>query len=181
MATVINTYARAFADVVMSNHLDPARTLAETRQIAELFRDNKPLREVWQTPSVLPEQKRAVLDAIVQRAGVSRPVRNFVAVVIDKRRTKLLTEIVEQFAQELNQRLGFAEAEVTTARELGANERAELERDLARVTGKGIRARYAQDQSILGGAIARVGSTVYDGSVKGQLARIRQQLVSGGA
>jgi F-type H+-transporting ATPase subunit delta len=179
MATVINTYARAFADVVMSNHLDPARTLAEAQQIAALFRENKALREVWVTPSILPEQKRAVLDAIVQRAGISRPVRNFVAVVIDKRRTKFLSEIVEQFAQELNQRLGFAEAEVTSARELGVDERTELEGDLARVIGKKIRARYAQDQSILGGAIARVGSTVYDGSVKGQLERIRQQLVSG--
>lgn len=181
MATVINTYARAFADVVMSNHLDPARTLAESQQIATLFRENKSLREVWVTPSISPDQKRAVLDAIVQRAGVSRPVRNFVAVVIDKRRTKFLAEIVEQFAQELNQRLGFAEAEVTTARELAADERGELERDLARVIGKKIRARYAEDQSILGGAIARVGSTVYDGSVKGQLERIRQQLIAGGA
>jgi F-type H+-transporting ATPase subunit delta len=120
-----------------------------------------------------------VLDAIVQRAGISRPVRNFVAVVIDKGRVRVFEDIVAQFAQELNQRLGFAEAEVTTARELGANERTGLEADLARVTGKRIRARYEQDRSILGGAIARVGSTVYDGSVKGQLARIRQLLALG--
>ena len=113
----------------------------------------------------------------MQRAGISRPVRNLIAVLIDKRRTKFLSEIVEQFGQELNQRLGFAEAAVTTARELDVDERGELERDLARVTGKKIRARYAQDKEILGGAIARVGSTVYDGSVKGQLERIKQLLV----
>ena len=83
-----------------------------------------------------------------------------------------------QFAQELNHRLGFAEAAITTARELNADERVELEGDLARVTGKNIRAKYAQDGTILGGAIARVGSTVYDGSVKGQLERLRQQLIS---
>src|SRR5438045_158268 len=136
MATVINTYARAFADVVMSNRLDAARTLGEAQQIAGLFRDNKALREVWEAPSISPEQKRSVLDAIVQRVGISRPVRNLVAVLIDKRRTKFLSEIVEQFGQELNRRLGFAEAEVTTSRELAADERAELERDLARVTGK---------------------------------------------
>ena len=178
MATVINTYARAFADVVMSNRLDPARTLAETQQIAALVRDTKELREVWENPSIPAEQKRAVLDGIVQRGGLSRPVRNFIAVVIDKGRIRLLNEIVKQFAQELNQRLGFAEADVITARELGPSERAELEADLSRVTGKKIRARYEQDRSILGGAIARVGSTVYDGSVKGQLERIRRQLVS---
>ena len=178
MASVVNTYARAFADVVMANRLDAARTLAGTQQISSLVRDSKELREVWENPSIPSEQKRAVLDAIVQRAGMSRPVRNFIAVLIDKGRIRLLSEIVAQFAQELNQRLGFAEAEVITARELAASERTALEADLARVTGKSIRARYEQDRSILGGAIARVGSTVYDGSVKGQLERIRQQLVS---
>jgi F-type H+-transporting ATPase subunit delta len=119
-----------------------------------------------------------VLDAIAQRAGISRPVRNFIAVLIDKRRTRFLAEIVAQFAQELNQRLGFADAQITTARELGVTERTALEQDLTRVTGKTVRARYEQDPAILGGAIARVGSTVYDGSVKGQLERLRQQLAS---
>jgi F-type H+-transporting ATPase subunit delta len=180
MATVTNTYARAFADVVMSKHLDPARTLAEAQQMAAMFRDSKALREVWEAPSVSGEQKRAVLDAIVKRAGVSRPVRNLVAVLIDKRRTKFLGEIVEHFAQELNLRMGFAEAEITSARELNAGERGDLERDLARVTGKGIRAKYVEDRVLLGGAIARVGSTVYDGSVKGQLERIRAELATSG-
>lgn len=178
MATVVNTYARAFADVVTDARLDAARTLAEAQQIAGLVRDNKGLRDVWENPSIPAEQKRAVLDGIVQRLGIARPVRNFVAVLIDKGRIRLVSEIVAQFAQELNQRLGFADAEVISARELGASERTALEADLARVTGKRIRARYQQDGSILGGAIARVGSTVYDGSVKGQLERIRKQLVS---
>jgi F-type H+-transporting ATPase subunit delta len=176
MATVISTYARAFAEVVMADHLDPGQTLAEAQQIAALLRESKELREVWSAPSIPAEQKRALLDAIVQRAGISRQVRNFAAVIIDKRRAKFFGEIVTQFAQELNQRLGFAEAEVTTVRELSAEERSELERDLARVTGKRIKAHYTQNQIVLGGAIARVGSTVYDGSVKGQLERIRQLL-----
>jgi F-type H+-transporting ATPase subunit delta len=178
MATVISTYARAFADVVMDKRLDAAKTLAEAQQISALVRDSKVLREVWETPSIAAEQKRAVLDAIVKRAGISQMVRNFVAVLIDKRRMKFLDEIVAQFAQELSQRLGFAEAEITTARELKADERKELEQDLARVTGKKIKARYDQDKGILGGAVARVGSTVFDGSVRGQLERIRQQLTS---
>ena len=178
MASVVNTYARAFADAVVGNRLDAGRTLAETQQISSLVRDSKELREVWENPSIPSEQKRAVLDGIVQRGGMSRPVRNFFAVLIDKGRMRWLSEIVAQFAQELNQRLGFAEAEVITARELAASERTALEADLARVTGKKIRARYEQDRTILGGAIARVGSTVYDGSIKGQLERIRQQLVS---
>lgn len=176
MATVVNTYARAFAEVVMGNRLDPSRTLAEAQQIAALAQESKALREVWDNPSIPAEQKRAVLDAIVQRAQISRPVRNFVAVLIDKGRTRFLSEIVEQFAHDLNQRLGIAEAKITTARPLLPEERAALESDLSRVTGKKIRAQYQQDPSVLGGAIARVGSTVYDGSVKGQLERIRQLL-----
>jgi F-type H+-transporting ATPase subunit delta len=74
--------------------------------------------------------------------------------------------------------LGFAEAEIITTRELSADERSALEADLGKVTGKKIRARYDQDRSILGGAIARVGSTVYDGSLKGQLEKIRHQLTT---
>jgi F-type H+-transporting ATPase subunit delta len=177
MASVVNTYARAFTDVVMEKRLDAARTVAETQQIAALVRDSKPLREVWDNPSIPAEQKRAVLDGIVQRAGISKMVRNFFAVLIDKGRTRFISEIVQQFAEDLNQRLGIAEAQITTARELGPEERSELEADLARATGKRIRARYARDGSVLGGVIARVGSTVYDGSVKGQLERIRQRLV----
>jgi F-type H+-transporting ATPase subunit delta len=178
MATVTNTYARAFADVVMDKRLDPAATLAEAQQMAAFARDNKGLREVWDAPAITADQKRAVLDSIVKRAGISRPVRNFVAVLIDHRRTRFIGEIVTQFAQELNQRLGFAEAEVTTTRELSADEKTKLEADITKVTSKRIRATYIKDTSILGGAIARVGSTVYDGSVRGQLEKIRQQLVN---
>jgi len=178
MATVTNTYARAFADVVMSMRLDPAVALAEAQQMAAFSRDNKGLREVWDAPAISAEKKRAVLDSIVKRAGISRPVRNFVAVLIDHRRTRFIGEIVIQFAQELNQRLGFAEAEVTTARELSDDERTTLEADLAKVTRKRIRANYTKDATILGGAIARVGSTVYDGSVKGQLEKMRQLLAA---
>lgn len=176
MASVVNTYARAFADVVVDKRLDPAKTLAEAQQISALVRESGELREVWVAPSIPAEQKRAVLDAIVKRVGISQMVRNFIAVLIDKGRVNFLQEIVAEFAHELNQRLGFAEAEITTTRELSADERSALEADLAKVTGKKIRARYDQDRSILGGAIARVGSTVYDGSVKGQLEKIREQL-----
>ena len=86
--------------------------------MAQLVAESKQLREVWETPSIPAEQKRAVLDAIVARDGISRPVRNFVAVLIDHRRTSFLTAIVKQFELELDRRMGFAEAEITSAREL---------------------------------------------------------------
>lgn len=178
MASVPSTYARAFADVVVANRLDAAKILAETEQIAALVRENRDLREVWETPSIPSEQKRAVLDGIVQRTGISQPVRNFVAVVMDKGRMKFLSEIVGRFREDLNRYMGIAEAEITTVRDLTSEERSELERNLERATGKTIRAQYAEDRAILGGVVARVGGTVFDGSVRGQLERMRRQMTS---
>jgi len=178
MASVTNTYARAFADVVFAGRLDADRTLREAQSMAELVASNKTLREVWETPSIAAERKRAVLDAIVAREGISRPVRNFMAVLIDHRRVAFLGPIVKQFEQELYARMGFAEAEITSARALGDDERRGLESEVAKLTGKKVRARYAQDPSVLGGAIVKVGSTIYDGSVKGQLERIKEAISS---
>ena len=110
MASVTSTYARAFADVVFDQHLDPAKTLQEAQSLAQLAASSRELREVWEAPSIPAEQKRALLDAIVARAGFSRPVRNFVAVLIDHRRIKFLDPIVKEFEQELNRRMGFVEA-----------------------------------------------------------------------
>jgi F-type H+-transporting ATPase subunit delta len=176
MATVINTYARAFADVVFDSHLDPAQTLKEAQDLAELVAANKQLRDVWATPSIPAEQKRAVLDAIIKREGVSRQVRNFVAVLMDHRRISFLAAIVKQFELELDARMGFVEAQITSARELGDAECGVLETQLQAMVGKKVRARYSRDTSLLGGAVVRVGSTIYDGSVEGQLERIREAL-----
>jgi F-type H+-transporting ATPase subunit delta len=176
MASVTNTYARAFADAVFGGRLDPDKTLQEAQAVAELVAGSKELRAVWETPSITAEQKRAVLDAVVARQGISSTVRNFIAVLIDHRRINFLGPIVRQFAQELNQRLGFTEAEITSARELNQADRGNLEAQMQKLTGKKIRARYSLDESLLGGAVVKVGSTIYDGSVEGQLDRIKQAL-----
>ena len=123
------------------------------------------------------DRKRAVLDAITPRLGTTRQVRNFVAVVTDHRRLPLFSEILKQLEQELNDRQGFAEAQVSSARQLSDPEKQMLEAEIAKMTGKKVRARYEQDASLLGGAVVQVGSTIYDGSVKGQLEKIREQLV----
>jgi F-type H+-transporting ATPase subunit delta len=176
MASVTNTYARAFADAVFDGHLDPEKTLQEAQAVVELVAGSKELRAVWEAPSITAEQKRAVLDAIVAREGISKTVRNFMAVLIDHRRVNFLQPIVKQFELELNQRLGFVEAEITSARELDSADRSTLEARMEKLTGKKVKARYARDESILGGAVVKIGSTIYDGSVNGQLERMRQAL-----
>jgi len=178
MASVTSTYARALADVVFAQYLDPGKTLQEAQSLAHLVVSSQQLREVWEAPSIPAEQKRALLDAIVARENVSRPVRNFMAVLMDHRRIKFLEPIVTEFGQELNRRLGFTEAEIISARELGPEERNALESQVQSLTGRKVRARYAQDSALLGGAIVKVGSTIYDGSVKGQLQRIREAISS---
>jgi F-type H+-transporting ATPase subunit delta len=181
LASVVGTYARAFADVVMtkSNLLDPARMLEELHGIEALLKESDQLRRVLENPSIPGNSKRAVLDAITQRLGTTRQVRNFVAVITDNRRLPLFSEILKQVEQELDDRQGFAEAQVSSARQLNDPERQMLEVEIAKMTGKKVRARYAQDASLLGGAVVQVGSTIYDGSVKGQLEKIWEQLVEG--
>src|SRR5260370_41945714 len=137
-----------------------------------------PVRRGLENPSIPGDRKRAVLDAIPKRLGTARQVRNFMAVLTDHRRLPLFGEILKQLEQELNDRQGIADAQVSSARQLSAPEKQMIEAEIRNMTGeKKVRARYEQDPSLLGGAVVQVGSTIYDGSVKGQLERIREQLV----
>ena len=186
MASVASTYARAFADVVLSAHLDANRTVGGLHRIVGLLAESEDLRRVWENPAVPAEQKRSLLDAIVQREEIEKHVRNLVAVLIDHRRIGMLDDmlrqflarIVEQLKKELDARMGFAEAHITSARELGDAERQALEAQIEKVTGKKVRAQFGLDATLLGGAVVRVGSTIYDGSVKGQLEKIREAISS---
>ena len=178
MASVASTYARAFADVVFDAHLDAGRAVGSLRQIAGLFNQSIELRRVWENPAVPADQKRKLLDVIAQRDGIDRQVRNLVAVLIDNHRLPFLTRIIEQLEKELDARLGFAEAQISSARELGDTEKRSLEAQIAKTTGKKVRASYGLDPSLLGGAVVRIGSTIYDGSVKGQLEKIKEAISS---
>ncbi len=178
MASIASTYARAFADVVFGAHLDAGRAITGLRRIATLFGESVELRRVWENPAVPADQKRKLLDAVVQREGIERPVRNLIAVLIDHRRLPFLPRIVEQLKKELDARLGFTEAQISSARELGESERRALEGQIAKTTGKKVRASYGLDPSLLGGAVVRIGSTIYDGSVKGQLEKIKEAISS---
>lgn len=178
MSAVTSRYARAFVDVVIDGRLDSNRVLQELEAISAIARVSEELRRVWESPAIPAHQKRKLLDAIVAKQGISRPVRNFIAVLIDHRRIIMLEQVLKDFQHELDSRLGFAEAEISSARELSDSERQGLEAQVEKLTGKKVRAKYSHDASLLGGAVVRIGSTIYDGSVAGQLERIREQLSS---
>jgi F-type H+-transporting ATPase subunit delta len=193
MASVVGTYARAFADVVMrtelkstpqgvkgATHLDPDQALQQLHGMHSLLQQSVQLRRVLENPSIPGDRKHAVLTAITARVGMTQQARNFIAVITDHRRLPLLGEILKQLEVELNDRRGFADAQVSSARKLNDEEKQLLEAKILSLTRKQkVRARYDLDSSLLGGAVVQVGSTIYDGSVKGQLEKIRQRLEEG--
>ena len=176
MAVVSSRYATAFADVVFDMKMNPAQAVQELNSVLGLLQESSDLRNVWENPAIPGDQKRALLDALAKRLGLSKATRNFVAVLIDHRRIQLFAEIVADVRHELDRRLGFAEAEITSARDLNDREKRALEARIETMTGKKVRAHYTRDQNLIGGAVVRLGSTVYDGSVRGQLEKLKEQL-----
>ena len=178
MASFVGIYARALTEVVVHRRMDANRVTGELHTVTEILKSTPELRVVWGSPSVRGDQKLKLLDAIAGRAGLSREMRNFVAVLITNRRIHAFDEIAKQAIEHINASLGIAEAEIVSARELGSEEKHNLEAEVAKVTGKRLRVRYALDAKLMGGALVKVGSTIYDGSVRGQLQGMKEQLVS---
>jgi len=178
MAAVLGRYARAYADVVVQHKHHIEKAVAELEQMAALMSSSKELRNVLENPAVSREQKLKLLDAIIARMDAGKLLRNFLAVLIDHRRIANIGDLVEQFKQELDRRLGIADAKVSSVRALTEAEKKSLEKELAEITGKTVRATYSEDPSLLGGVVVRVGSTIYDGSVQGRLQRMRQELAN---
>ena len=180
MLSVVGTrYAKALLDIVMAEPAaDPQKVLADLRAIVSLIETAPDLKTALLSPAVSPSRKRAVVGKLIEPMRVSRPVRNLIFVVIDHRRITQLPSLVEAFEALLDQRLGLVRAEVSSARDLDASQRATLEAELSRIAGKKAKASYTIDPALIGGVVARVGSIVYDGSVRGQLDRLRVKLAS---
>ena len=179
MAAFVSRYATAFLDVVTAAKLD---TDAIDKQLAdfEATWDGSPeLRTFFENPAVAAPQKVAFLDKLNARLGLQRELRNLIAVLINNDRIKQVHEVAAAYRAELQERLGIRQAEIVTARELGDDERRALIAGVGKLAGARIEASFKLDQTILGGAVVRVGSTVYDGSVRGRLERLREALVEG--
>ena len=176
MAAVASRYARALVEVILEQRVDTDIARQQLRAIVDAVHESIELRRVWESPAVLPEQKRAVLDGIAAQIKAVKPIRNFMAVIIDHRRIGMLDDIMRDFESELDAQLGFTEVEVSSARPLSPGEKRAVETRVERLTGKKVRARYTTNTELLGGVVVRAGSTIYDGSVRGQLAKIKQEL-----
>ncbi len=168
-------YAAALADVALDQK-NAEQVRGDLNSFAEALASSADLRNVLLSPAISREAKQKAIERLAAAMGLAPAVRNFVYLLIDHRRTEMLGEIQRAFESELSARLGIAEAEVTSAQTLSGPEREQLTAALAQHTGKKIQARFREDESLVGGAVVQVGSTVYDGSVREQLIRLRAQL-----
>jgi F-type H+-transporting ATPase subunit delta len=178
ITAVATRYAHALADVVTSpgSTVQPEKVLAELRSFEAVFRSSAELQNALTTPAVPTSRKRAVVARIGSLLNISPVVRNFLYVLVDHRRIYDFADILQSLEVVLDERLGFARAEVVAARELSEPQRAALSAELERISGKRIRARFGVDPALVGGVVARIGSTVYDGSVRGQLDALGRRL-----
>jgi F-type H+-transporting ATPase subunit delta len=182
MAVVDLRYARALAAVISDQQLDLIAAQGQLNNFANLLEESAELREVLQNPSIPEAQKLKVLDAIAPRLGLSRPIRNFIALITHHQRLHELRDMIKAYANISDEDSGIAEAEITTARPLNDENRRLLEQQVAKLAGESrVQATYREDPSLLGGAVVRLGSTVYDGSVRGQLEQMRQRLATASA
>ncbi len=172
-----NRYARALADVV-GETADYRRALEELEAFGALLRDSADLRQLFESPGVTASDKIRVVDEILHRMGTSLAVSNFLRLLVKNQRTLYFEEIRRAFRRVANQRLGIVEVKIVSASELATPEREALKTRFQELTGKQVEMEFQVQAELMGGIRAQVGSTVYDGSVRGALDRFREQLTA---
>lgn len=176
--TIARRYSVALADAVLSSG-DAGTVKSELAELGKLFSSNADLQSVFGNPSLAHENKVKVLDGLIAKAKPSKTTANFLKVLLQNGRLADLGDINERFASVLEERSGVVSAQITSARELPAGERSEFEKNLEKLTGKKININYSVDKDLIGGVVTRIGSTVYDGSVKTKLENLKEQLMGG--
>ncbi len=174
--TIARRYSAALADVVLQTG-DAETVKAELAGWGELFRSNKDLQTVFSNPAITHVNKEKILESLIEKTRPTKTTANFVRVLLQNSRLMNLAEINDRFAAELETRGGLVLAEITSARELPHDERTDFEASLAKLTGKRVKVNYSVDKEIIGGVVTRIGSTVYDGSVKTKLETLKADLI----
>ncbi len=170
-------YANALADIAIQQNSAP-QVVQQLLDFGALFESSPELRNALASPAVERETKHKVAEELVNRIGGSRIVRNFLFVAIDHQRTHVLPEIIATFQDVIRQRQGVADAEVVSAAALNDAQKEEMLRTLEQLTGRKVQARYTQDPALLGGAVVRIGDTIYDGSLRNRLNQMRDRLAA---
>ncbi|HEY0428802.1 MAG TPA: ATP synthase F1 subunit delta [Pyrinomonadaceae bacterium] len=174
--TVARRYAAALADVVTKTG-DAQSVQTELKVWETMMTSNAQLREVFSNPAIAHKSKENLLENLIEKSKPSKTAANFLRVLLQNHRLTEISEINDRFTSVLEERSGGVKASVTSARPLSDAEKAELQANLEKLTGKRVSAKFETDENIIGGVIARIGSTVYDGSVKTKLEELKQQMI----
>lgn len=177
LMVVANRYASALADVVAPSG-DYHKVLAELQDFETAYGESSELREIFDSPAVALPQKVKVLEAIGQRLGTPPLTLVFLRVLLANYRMPLLEEVVQAYRKIANDRMGVVQVTISSASNLSEAEREGLASRFRELTRKQVELEFRIDSELLGGILAQIGTTVYDGSVRGSLARIREQLTA---
>ena len=175
LQTVARRYATALADVVIERR-EEREVQNELDQWADMIEGYPQLKEVFANPVIVYDHKRKVLEDLISRSGVRETTASFLRVLLKNQRLSQLRDIVDRFGQVLDERSGIVAAHVTTARPIPEDLRSSLHETLTAATGRKVRLSFTTDESIIGGLVARIGSTIFDGSVQSQLDRLANEM-----
>ena len=177
LQTVARRYATALADVAISRK-EERQVQSELQQWASMVESNPQLKEVFSNPTVPHDKKRSLLQELIARTRVSQTTASFLQVLLVNQRLAQLQDIAERFALILDERAGLVAAHVTTARPVPEVQQNALRDALSQATGSSVRLSFETDESIIGGLVARIGSTIFDGSIESQLQRLAAEMTS---
>lgn len=170
-------YANALADVAVEQGAAEL-LIKQLTTFGALYAQSAELRNFLASPAVERRAKRGAIEKLILRLRASKVLRNFLLVIADHQRTHLLPEIITAFREEIRRRRGITEAEISSAVELTVGQKARLSSTLERLTGQRVEAKYSLEPGLLGGAVVRIGDTVYDGSLRSRLNGLRTRLVA---
>ena len=173
--TIARRYATALADVIIEQG-EEAEVRAELSEWERMLTANPSLHEIFSNPTVGYEQKQKVLSELISRTKVRPTTANFLRVLLKNQRMADLPEVTAKLSQILDERAGMIRADVVSAQPLPAATTEALASRLSEITGKKVKLNFATDDALLGGIVTRIGSTVYDGSVRNQLERLGEEL-----
>ena len=176
LQTIARRYATALAEVAIERH-EEAEVQQEIDAWALLIDGNPQLREVFSNPTVPYDQKRNVLEELIDRTKIRETTASFLRVLLKNQRLSQLKYVAERFGQVLDDRRGVVAANVTTARPLPDELATALREAMSSVAGRTVRLSFTTDEGIIGGVVTQVGSTIFDGSVQGQLERLAAEFV----
>jgi F-type H+-transporting ATPase subunit delta len=173
--TIARRYATALADVILEQR-EEAEVRHELNEWEQMFASNPSLLEIFSNPTVGYDQKQKVLSELINRTRVRPTTANFLRVLLKNQRMADLSQVTAKLSQILDERSGVISADVVSAQPLPAASTAALALRLGEITGKKVNLNFATDETLLGGIVTRIGSTVYDGSVRNQLERLGEAL-----